>query len=66
LLNLGQLSEDASAFEMGFSDLRPGLATAPALFAWEEYPEMRPYIRRNFSAKGDFEEVSIPLYSIYL
>ncbi|KAF9451362.1 terpenoid synthase [Macrolepiota fuliginosa MF-IS2] len=50
-----QLAEDASALEVGLSDLRPGLATAPTLFAWEEHPELRPYIRRNFSVKGDLE-----------
>lgn len=35
------------------ADLRLGLATAPALFAWEEHPELGPLIRRKFSEDGD-------------
>lgn len=58
-LRLRQLAEDACAFQVGLSDLRPGLATAPTLFAWEEYPELRPYVRRNFQMKGDLEVVSV-------
>ncbi|WVW86845.1 hypothetical protein I302_108900 [Kwoniella bestiolae CBS 10118] len=37
------------------ADLRLGLATAPALFAWEKYPEMGPLILRKFSEPGDVE-----------
>jgi len=59
ILNLlmPKITEDACAFEIGPSELRPGLATAPVLFAWEEYPEMRKYILRNLTADGDFEAV---------
>ncbi|KAI9366200.1 solanesyl pyrophosphate synthase [Pilaira anomala] len=37
------------------ADLKLGLATAPVLFAWEEYPELEPLIKRKFSKKGDEE-----------
>ncbi|WWC65911.1 uncharacterized protein I303_108533 [Kwoniella dejecticola CBS 10117] len=37
------------------ADLRLGLATAPALFAWEKYPEMGPLILRKFDQPGDVE-----------
>lgn len=37
------------------ADLRLGLATAPALFAWEEYPELGPLIARKFEGEGDAE-----------
>ncbi|WWC73616.1 uncharacterized protein I206_107588 [Kwoniella pini CBS 10737] len=37
------------------ADLRLGLATAPALFAWEKYPEMGPLILRKFNQPGDVE-----------
>lgn len=39
------------------ADLKLGLATAPVLFAWEEYPELEPLIKRKFSQKGDEERV---------
>lgn len=58
ILTLRQLMEDTCVFEVGLSDLRQGLVTAPTLFAWEEHPELLPYIRRNFRAKGDLEAVS--------
>lgn len=37
------------------ADLRLGLATAPALFAWEEFPELGPLIARKFEGEGDAE-----------
>ncbi|WWD20379.1 hypothetical protein CI109_104855 [Kwoniella shandongensis] len=37
------------------ADLRLGLATAPALFAWEKYPDLGPLILRKFSEPGDVE-----------
>ncbi|BEI82670.1 hypothetical protein CcaverHIS002_0305380 [Cutaneotrichosporon cavernicola] len=37
------------------ADMRLGLATAPALFAWEEYPELGPLIARKFEGEGDTE-----------
>ncbi|KAF9109269.1 coq1 putative hexaprenyl diphosphate synthase [Mortierella sp. AM989] len=37
------------------ADLKLGLATAPVLFAWEEYPELGKLIKRNFDKEGDVE-----------
>ncbi|KAF9430715.1 coq1 putative hexaprenyl diphosphate synthase [Podila epigama] len=37
------------------ADLKLGLATAPVLFAWEEFPELGTLIKRNFSQEGDVE-----------
>ncbi|KAI0348119.1 terpenoid synthase [Trametopsis cervina] len=64
--NLGiafQLVDDLLDYEAGEgtlgkpggADLQLGLATGPALFAWEEYPEMGPMIERKFSQEGDVE-----------
>jgi hexaprenyl-diphosphate synthase len=39
------------------ADLELGLATAPVLFAWEEFPELGPLIKRKFSQEGDVEMV---------
>jgi hexaprenyl-diphosphate synthase len=39
------------------ADLRLGLATAPVLYAWEEYPELGPLIKRRFSQEGDVKKV---------
>uniref|UniRef100_A0A182YAP7 All trans-polyprenyl-diphosphate synthase PDSS1 n=1 Tax=Anopheles stephensi TaxID=30069 RepID=A0A182YAP7_ANOST len=36
-------------------DLKLGLATAPVLFASEEFPELNPMIRRHFRGPGDVE-----------
>ncbi|EJU02780.1 terpenoid synthase [Dacryopinax primogenitus] len=35
------------------ADLRLGLATAPALFAWEEHKEMGELVARKFEKEGD-------------
>ncbi|KAI0690759.1 isoprenoid synthase domain-containing protein [Cytidiella melzeri] len=64
--NLGiafQLVDDLLDYEAGEvtlgkpggADLQLGLATGPALFAWEEHPEMGPLIERKFSQEGDVE-----------
>lgn len=46
----------------GGADLHLGLTTGPALYAWEEHPEMGPLIARKFEQAGDVELVSpIPL-----
>lgn len=37
------------------ADLKLGLATAPALYAWEEFPEMGNMILRKFENEGDVE-----------
>ena len=49
----------------GGADLQLGLATGPALFAWEEHPGMGPLIRRKFEQDGDVELVSghLPLFN---
>lgn len=43
----------------GGADLHLGLATGPALFAWEEHPELGPLIERKFKEEGDVERVSL-------
>ncbi|KAI8322678.1 terpenoid synthase [Martensiomyces pterosporus] len=35
------------------ADLELGLATAPVLYAWQEYPELGPLVSRKFSKEGD-------------
>lgn len=42
------------------NDVRSGLATAPVLFAAEEFPELIPMIRRRFRGSNDIHE-AIPL-----
>ena len=37
------------------ADLALGLATAPVLFASQEFPELEPLILRKFSSPGDVE-----------
>ena len=39
------------------ADLKLGLATAPALYAWEEFPDMGEMILRKFENEGDVEKV---------
>jgi len=38
-------------------DLKLGLTTTPALYAWEEFPEMGELIVHGFKSPGDVEEV---------
>ncbi|OOF98553.1 hypothetical protein ASPCADRAFT_393993 [Aspergillus carbonarius ITEM 5010] len=38
------------------ADLELGLATAPLLFAWKEYPELGPLVGRKFSQAGDVQK----------
>ncbi|KAK4701936.1 hypothetical protein P7C70_g4290, partial [Phenoliferia sp. Uapishka_3] len=40
----------------GGADLKLGLATAPALYAWEEFPELGAMIERKFSEPDDVEK----------
>lgn len=51
----------ASAAELGKpgqgADLKLGLATAPALYAWEEFPELGAMIERKFAHEDDVERV---------
>ncbi|KAK7063875.1 isoprenoid synthase domain-containing protein [Favolaschia claudopus] len=46
---------EATLGKPGGADLKLGLATGPALFAWEEHPEMGPLIVRKFEQEGDVE-----------
>jgi hexaprenyl-diphosphate synthase len=54
-------SGEATLGKPGGADLRLGLATGPALYAWEEYPEMGPLIERKFEREGDVELVRLSL-----
>ncbi|KAK6352786.1 coq1 putative hexaprenyl diphosphate synthase [Orbilia brochopaga] len=38
------------------ADLKLGLATAPVLFAWEQYEELGPMINRKFAEAGDVDK----------
>lgn len=53
----------ASAAELGKpgggADLKLGLATAPALYAWDEFPELGELIERKFEREGDVERVRL-------
>ncbi|RHZ70844.1 hypothetical protein Glove_265g3 [Diversispora epigaea] len=71
--NLGlafQLIDDmldfiVSADELGKpvnADLKLGLATAPVLYAWKDYPELGPLIKRKFSQEGDVEKARELVY----
>jgi hexaprenyl-diphosphate synthase len=42
----------------GKADLNLGLATAPVLYAAEEFPELNELIERKFSSAGDVDKVS--------
>jgi len=48
-------SEDATLGKPGGADLKLGIATGPALYAWEEYAAMGPLIERKFEQDGDVE-----------
>ncbi|KAF8801163.1 terpenoid synthase [Phlegmacium glaucopus] len=49
-------SASAALGKPGGADLGLGLATGPALYAWEEYPEMGILIQRMFKEPGDVEK----------
>jgi len=48
-------SESSTLGKPGGADLQLGLATGPALYAWEEYPELGELIQRKFENEGDVE-----------
>ncbi|KZW00520.1 terpenoid synthase [Exidia glandulosa HHB12029] len=48
-------SSEKTLGKPGGADLKLGLATAPALFAWEENEAMGDLIERRFSGDGDVE-----------
>jgi hexaprenyl-diphosphate synthase len=50
-------SGEAALGKPGGADLKLGLATGPALYAWEEHPEMGALIARKFEKEGDVELV---------
>eukprot|EP00608_Synchroma_pusillum_P011840 CAMPEP_0198442266 /NCGR_PEP_ID=MMETSP1452-20131203/66101_1 /TAXON_ID=1181717 /ORGANISM="Synchroma pusillum, Strain CCMP3072" /LENGTH=107 /DNA_ID=CAMNT_0044162895 /DNA_START=35 /DNA_END=354 /DNA_ORIENTATION=- len=53
------LDFEASAHVLGkpsLADLRAGLATAPVLFAAEEFPHLASLIQRKFEGPGDIDE----------
>ena len=52
-------SSSATLGKPGGADLSLGLATGPALYAWEEYPEMGILIQRMFKEPGDVEMVHL-------
>jgi hexaprenyl-diphosphate synthase len=43
------------------ADLKLGLATAPVLYASEEFPQLLPLIERRFTEPGDVEKVRMIL-----
>ena len=45
----------ASLGKPALNDIRSGLATAPVLFAAEQFPALLPLIERKFEAPGDVE-----------
>ena len=45
----------ASIGKAPLADLKSGLATAPTLFAAEEYPQLTTLINRKFEWEGDIE-----------
>ena len=61
-----QLVDDALDFEGSFettgkpslADLKQGFATAPILFAQDDFPDMRTMIERKFSYPGDIDRAA--------
>lgn len=45
----------ASIGKAPLADLKSGLATAPTLFAAEEFPQLTTLINRKFEEEGDIE-----------
>jgi geranylgeranyl pyrophosphate synthase len=59
ILFLNSNITEGSTAEIGkapLADLKSGLATAPTLFAAEEYPELITLIGRKFESPGDVDE----------
>lgn len=58
MLNFLTFSLTGSTASIGkapLADLKSGLATAPTLFAAEEFPQLTTLIRRKFEDEGDIE-----------
>ncbi|KAF5381761.1 hypothetical protein D9615_005513 [Tricholomella constricta] len=49
-------SASATLGKPGGADLQLGLTTGPALYAWEEHPDMGALIRRKYEGPGDVEK----------
>jgi hexaprenyl-diphosphate synthase len=60
---LDYTSQTMTLGKPGGADLQLGLVTGPALYAWEEHPEMGELIQRKFEGPGDVEQVRIALWS---
>ena len=58
-------SPSAALGKPGGADLSLGLATGPALYAWEEHPEMGMLIQRKFKEVGDVEKVRFFFFSFF-
>ena len=52
-LSLGSITSLGKA---PLADLKSGIATAPTLFAAEQFPQLLPIILRKFESPGDVEE----------
>ena len=59
-------SGESALGKPGGADLQLGLATGPALYAWEEHAEMGALIARKFEKEGDVELVNISVFFLYL
>ncbi|KAK0449500.1 isoprenoid synthase domain-containing protein [Armillaria borealis] len=55
MISLDYESGEATLGKPGGADLQLGLATGPALFAWEEHPQIGPLIERKFNQPDDVE-----------
>ena len=55
MLTFSHTGSLASIGKAPLADLKSGLATAPTLFAAEEFPQLRTLIGRKFEAEGDIE-----------
>ena len=55
LLNYIYKGSLASIGKAPLADLKSGLATAPTLFASEEFPQLTTLIGRKFEGEGDIE-----------
>ena len=54
---LDYISTTAEMGKKAGSDLESGVATAPVLYAAEEFPEIKEMMQRDFSQSGDVERV---------
>jgi hexaprenyl-diphosphate synthase len=58
-------SSTAQLGKPGFANIRLGLATGPALYAAEEYPELNGMIGRHFNGDGDVESVNFTFSNLH-